>query len=244
MVRGRSRARYARGMNTPPADAAAPAAGPRFARLLALLIALTPFAAWFLPIAGGQEDLRGPLDLSAGEVESLEADAQRAGATDAAEAGRRLRENAGVRGSDLYALADFHLREPKVSGIAETPRRVLRTLRGAALGLGGAAALLALLSVVGLKRPLGSLSRGLLLAQGLLVLTGLGLLALGMSQVARERFQADPGVLGAGLWALAGGGVLALLTGLIAGRRGTLGAALGLAVVLLAGGLAGLWFLA
>jgi hypothetical protein len=215
-------------------DDSAPSFGLGLGTVLAVLAMVAAGLGWRLSWSEGQEHLRKMLDLSPSEVDELQRELARPGSPeDAHEAVRRLKENSGVRGIDVLALLDYAASSGRIDTQDAVEGRAWTAARWAGHALVWVPwALLAIVLVHG-NRPLGIVARGLLIAHGVIVLAGGALIALGASPLAQDAFQADPMIVGYGLYAVLAGGLVGLLVGLFGGKRGGFFGALGFAILIL-----------
>ena len=201
-----------------PALPPPPAPGTSFATVLAFLGLLAMAAGWFLPWLA--HVTVGGLGASKGDLEHLEENAKKEGVPDdVVGVIKRMLANEAVSGHDLATFGRYYLDqqenlEPKERRGWTLGLAVLRWAPWAALA---AAVLLAL----GRLRKPNSLTLTLVLSIALLIGGFAGLIWLGASDEAKKAVEADPKVLGVGIYAIALGGLVAFLGGLLAVRRGT-----------------------
>jgi hypothetical protein len=192
-------------------------------------------AGWFLPWTTHQQSA-GALDLPRHELERLDRELAARGEGEALRgAVRRLIEGRAISGRDWAALVAYHVEHAESGTRTEKEQRSWRVATTILSVLPWVAGALALGILATRLRPLPAVLLGPLLALGLVVVGFFGLLALGASENARESASQDPFGLGPGIYAVGGGGLLALVAGLFGVRVSTWWKAWLLALVLVAG---------
>ena len=201
-----------------PDSPMAPARPLSLATLLAFLGLVAIAAGWFLPWVARMDV--GGIGVSGSDLTRLDGQARKEGAPEEVVAViRRMRENEAVSGNDFAVLGRFWLDKDTTVEARER--------RGWTLGLAvmrwapWVTAAAALLLLLGRVRKPGSLVLTLVLSVAILVGGFAGLMWLGSSQQAKDSVATDPKVLGLGIYAIAIGGLAALLGGLFAMRTST-----------------------
>jgi len=201
-----------------PDSTTAPSRPLSFATLLAFLGLVAIAVGWFLPWVARMDV--GGIGVSGSDLTRLDEQARKEGAPEEVVAViRRMRENEAVSGNDFAVLGRFWL--DKDTTVVARERRGwtlgLAVMRWAPWVTAAAAALL----LLGRMRKPGSLVLTLVLSVAILVGGFAGLMWLGSSQQAKDSVATDPKVLGLGIYAIAIGGLAALLGGLFAMRAST-----------------------